>query len=105
MKVDINGQGQILFDEFCNWSAKKNLDLDTDDDDNAHENIKNTQNNLTKLKNKQLEVAVKRLQVAEEDQAKRDKEMIAYQEVGKRKDAKRQLEIKRMEEDLKNARP
>ena len=46
--IDINGQGQILFDEFCNWAAKKNLDLDDDNDDRAHESINNTENNLTK---------------------------------------------------------
>ena len=29
--------GQILFDEFCNWAIKKNLDLE-DDDDNVEDN-------------------------------------------------------------------
>ena len=29
--------GQILFDEFCNWAIKKNLDLE-DDDDNVDDN-------------------------------------------------------------------
>ena len=47
-KIDMNGQGQILFDEFCNWSAHRNLDLDDDNDDNEHSTIKNKQNNLTK---------------------------------------------------------
>ena len=31
-KIDANGGGQILFDEFCDWSVKKDLDLDDDDD-------------------------------------------------------------------------
>ena len=31
-KIDGNGGGQILFDEFCDWSVKKHLDLDDDDD-------------------------------------------------------------------------
>ena len=31
-QIDRNGGGQILFDEFCDWSCKKNLDLDDDDD-------------------------------------------------------------------------
>ena len=30
--IDGNGGGQILFDEFCDWSCKKHLDLDDDDD-------------------------------------------------------------------------
>jgi Ca2+-binding EF-hand superfamily protein len=30
--IDKNGGGQILFDEFCDWSVKKNLDLDDDND-------------------------------------------------------------------------
>lgn len=30
--IDLNGGGQILFDEFCDWSVQKNLDLDDDDD-------------------------------------------------------------------------
>ena len=30
--IDGNGGGQILFDEFCAWSIKKNLDLEDDDD-------------------------------------------------------------------------
>ena len=30
--IDANGGGQILFDEFCAWSIKKNLDLEDDDD-------------------------------------------------------------------------
>ena len=30
--IDTNGGGQILFDEFCEWSIKKKLDLDDDDD-------------------------------------------------------------------------
>lgn len=50
-KIDTNGQGQILFDEFCDWSAKRNLDLDTDNDDNEHSTIKNNQNNLVKDQN------------------------------------------------------
>ena len=31
-KIDKNGGGQILFDEFCEWAIAKNLDLDDDDD-------------------------------------------------------------------------
>jgi len=31
-KIDGNGGGQILFDEFCDWSVAKHLDLDDDDD-------------------------------------------------------------------------
>ena len=31
-KIDKNGGGQILFDEFVTWAASKNLDLDDDDD-------------------------------------------------------------------------
>jgi len=30
--IDKNGGGWILFDEFCDWSIKKNLDLEDDDD-------------------------------------------------------------------------
>jgi hypothetical protein len=26
--IDSNGGGQILFDEFCDWSCKKNLDIE-----------------------------------------------------------------------------
>ena len=31
-EIDKNGGGIILFDEFCNWAIKKNLDLEDDDD-------------------------------------------------------------------------
>jgi Ca2+-binding EF-hand superfamily protein len=31
-KIDANGGGQILFDEFCDWSISKDLDLEDDDD-------------------------------------------------------------------------
>ena len=30
--IDKNGGGYILFDEFCDWAMKKDLDLDDDDD-------------------------------------------------------------------------
>ena len=30
--IDTNGGGKILFDEFCDWAIKKNLDLEDDDD-------------------------------------------------------------------------
>lgn len=33
--IDRNGGGSILFDEFCKWAIKKNLDLEDDDDDIA----------------------------------------------------------------------
>jgi len=32
-KIDTNGGGYILFDEFCKWAISKNLDLEDDDDD------------------------------------------------------------------------
>lgn len=32
-QIDDNHGGQILFDEFCKWAIKKNLDLEDDDDD------------------------------------------------------------------------
>ena len=35
-KIDTNGGGKILFDEFCKWAISKNLDLE-DDDDNIGE--------------------------------------------------------------------
>ena len=28
--IDINGGGQIFFHEFCDWSCKKNLDIEED---------------------------------------------------------------------------
>lgn len=31
-EIDTNNGGSILFDEFCNWAIKKNLDLEDDDD-------------------------------------------------------------------------
>lgn len=31
--IDKNNGGFILFDEFCDWAIKKNLDLEDDDDD------------------------------------------------------------------------
>ena len=31
-KIDDNGGGQILFEEFIRWALHKNLDLDDDDD-------------------------------------------------------------------------
>ena len=34
-KIDTNGGGTILFDEFCAWAIQKNLDLEDDDDDIA----------------------------------------------------------------------
>lgn len=29
----------ILFDEFCKWAIKKSLDLEDDDDDDAHDSV------------------------------------------------------------------
>jgi hypothetical protein len=26
--IDVDGSGSITFDEFCDWSIKKNLDMD-----------------------------------------------------------------------------
>ena len=34
--IDANGGGQVLFDEFCDWSIQKNLDLDDYDDFEAN---------------------------------------------------------------------
>ena len=31
-RIDANGGGEILFDEFCKWAIKKHLDLEDDDD-------------------------------------------------------------------------
>ena len=31
-EIDTNAGGSILFDEFCDWAIKKNLDLEDDDD-------------------------------------------------------------------------
>ena len=38
----------ILFDEFCEWAIKKNLDLDDDDD------VDDTKINLQHLKNEKF---------------------------------------------------
>jgi len=35
-KIDANGGGCILFDEFCDWAITKGLDLE-DDFDNEHD--------------------------------------------------------------------
>jgi hypothetical protein len=32
-ECDVDGKGMVLFDEFCNWAIRKNLDLDDDDDE------------------------------------------------------------------------
>jgi hypothetical protein len=29
----------ILFDEFCKWAIKKSLDLEDDDNDDAHDSV------------------------------------------------------------------
>ena len=31
-RIDVNGGGIILFNEFCDWAIKKSLDLEDDDD-------------------------------------------------------------------------
>ena len=31
-KVDRDGKGQVLFEEFCQWSIQKSLDLEDDED-------------------------------------------------------------------------
>ena len=31
-QIDVNKGGFILFDEFCEWAIRKNLDLEDDDD-------------------------------------------------------------------------
>ena len=31
-KIDKNGGGEVLFDEFCDWAIARNLDLEDDDD-------------------------------------------------------------------------
>ena len=37
-KIDKNGGGQILFDEFCDWAIDRGLDLH-DDDEDKHGNV------------------------------------------------------------------
>ena len=32
-KIDVNGGGMILFDEFCAYAIRKNLELNDDDED------------------------------------------------------------------------
>ncbi len=32
-EVDRNGGGKVLFNEFCDWAIRKNLDLEDDDND------------------------------------------------------------------------
>ena len=32
--IDVNGGGQILFNEFVDWASQKNLDIEEDDDQN-----------------------------------------------------------------------
>jgi len=41
-KIDKNGGGSIMFDEFCEYAIKKNLDLEDDDDfdDSELKNLK-----------------------------------------------------------------
>ena len=39
-KIDNNNSGSIMFDEFCDYAIKKNLDLE-DDDDFDDEELKN----------------------------------------------------------------
>jgi len=31
-EIDTDGGGQVLFDEFCQWAAAHNLDIEDDDD-------------------------------------------------------------------------
>ena len=38
-KIDTNGSGSIMFDEFCEFAIQKNLDLEDDDDFDASELI------------------------------------------------------------------
>ena len=47
-ECDKDGSGMILFDEFCEWAIKKNLDLDDDDD------VDDTKINLQHLKNEKF---------------------------------------------------
>ena len=42
-KIDTNNSGSIMFDEFCEYAIKKNLDLE-DDDDFDDEELKNFKN-------------------------------------------------------------
>ena len=37
--MDTDKQGTITFEEFCEWSIKRNLDLDGDDDLNEEDEI------------------------------------------------------------------
>ena len=38
-RIDDNGGGIILFDEFCDWAIEKGLDLEDDDDFSDNEII------------------------------------------------------------------
>ena len=38
--IDLDGHGAILFDEFCDYAIKLNLDLDDDDDANTLEGVR-----------------------------------------------------------------
>ncbi len=37
--MDRNGGGKVLFDEFCDWAIRMNLDLDDDDDDDEDSEV------------------------------------------------------------------
>ena len=52
-ECDADGAGMVLFDEFCDWAIKKNLDLDDDDDvdDNTDSEmeVQGAQRNISQL--------------------------------------------------------
>lgn len=43
--IDTDGHGQILFDEFCEWSISKNLDLEDDDSEGMDDAVNEYNNN------------------------------------------------------------
>ena len=47
-QCDADGAGKVLFDEFCDWSIKRNLDLEDDDDDDDNTDSELSRSSITR---------------------------------------------------------
>jgi len=74
-EIDVNGGGQVLFDEFVVWATSKNLDLDDDDDNDCQQTLKETE-------------AAKSLMKSKDAKSNSNKKVVKTQEISNVKNSK-----------------
>jgi len=81
-EIDVNGGGQVLFDEFVVWATSKNLDLDDDDDNDCQQTLKETEAAKSLMKSKDAKSnSNKKVVKTQETPAKTTKMKVNWKEI------------------------